>query len=92
MGDLIGFEGFLNTTTPFLFGEHNGVWKSDRRYLDFDMINEEYEGPCDYPRYWTEFGEVIGSNVTSHFTSCLQSDFDQVWYIPAWIKLCANAS
>ncbi|EFW15163.1 hypothetical protein CPSG_08351 [Coccidioides posadasii str. Silveira] len=35
LGDLLGFEGYLNTTTPFERAEHKVVWKSNRRYLDF---------------------------------------------------------
>lgn len=77
LGDLIGFEGYLNTTTPLSYSEHKGVWKSTRRYWDFDMTYE-HESDCGYPRFWTETGEMVGRNVTDHLTTCLTSDFDQV--------------
>ncbi|KZF26426.1 glycosyltransferase family 5 protein [Xylona heveae TC161] len=76
LGDLIGFDGYLNTTTPFSFSEHKAVWKSTRRYHDFYTNDEKHE-PCTYPRFWTETGERIGSNVTALMTHCLDSDFDQ---------------
>lgn len=76
MGDLIGFEGYLNTTTPFSYTEHNGIWKSDRRYWDFEM-SDEYIDHCDYPRFWTEFGIRVSRNVTENMVGCRASDFDQ---------------
>ncbi len=39
MGDLIGFDGYLNTTTPFLLSEHEVQWKTDRHYTDFSFGN-----------------------------------------------------
>jgi len=50
MGDLIGFEGYLNTTTPFALAEHKVQWKSERRYRDFE-INNDYKEECNYPRF-----------------------------------------
>lgn len=76
MGDLIGFEGFLNTTTPFSFTEHNAVWKSPRRYWDFPLGEEQV--PCEYPRFWDEHGELVGDDVMSQMKTCRTSDFDQV--------------
>ncbi|KAK4466054.1 family 5 putative glycoside hydrolase family 13/Glycosyltransferase [Cladorrhinum samala] len=75
MGDLIGFEGFLNTTTPFSFTEHNAVWKSPRRYWDFPLGEEHV--PCEYPRFWDEHGELVGDDVMSQMKTCRTSDFDQ---------------
>ena len=53
LGDLIGFEGYLNVSTPFAFEEHNALWKGSRRYHDFDIGNTELV-ECDvtYPRWW----------------------------------------
>ncbi|KAI9791171.1 MAG: Cell wall alpha-1,3-glucan synthase ags1 [Candelina submexicana] len=76
MGDLIGFDGFLNSTTPFSLKEHNVVWKSDRRYLDFDISNN-YNATCHYPRFWLETGKPVGSDVTDRMVGCYDSDFDQ---------------
>ncbi|KAF1817463.1 putative alpha-1,3-glucan synthase [Eremomyces bilateralis CBS 781.70] len=76
MGDLIGFDGYLNTSTPFSFKEHKAVWKTDRQYLDF-VIDEDEMEDCEYPRFWDERGERVGSNVTDLMTSCKRSDFDQ---------------
>ncbi|KAM7188085.1 family 5 putative glycoside hydrolase family 13/Glycosyltransferase [Rhypophila sp. PSN 637] len=76
MGDLVGFDGFLNTTTPFSFNEHKAIWKSSRQYWDFH-IGEEIVEDCKYPRFWDEHGEKVGSDITSQMTTCRDSDFDQ---------------
>jgi len=79
MGDLLGFEGYLNVTTPFSFNEHKAVWKTPRRYWDFHVSDERVKD-CKYPRFWDEHGDLVGANVTSVMTQagCLDSDFDQV--------------
>ncbi|KAK4652703.1 Cell wall alpha-1,3-glucan synthase ags1 [Podospora pseudocomata] len=75
MGDLLGFEGYLNTTTPFSFTEHNAVWKSPRRYWDFPLGEALVD--CEYPRFWDEHGKPVGDDVMSKMTKCRTSDFDQ---------------
>ncbi len=77
MGDLIGFDGYLNETTPFSLKEHEVVWKSDRRYMDFDFGNN-YNATCQYPRFWLETGKPVGSDVLDRMVGCYDSDFDQV--------------
>lgn len=76
MGDLLGFEGYLNTTTPFTLKEHKVQWKSDRRYLDF-QVSDEYNETCQYPRFWNETGYPIDKNYTDAMIGCYNSDFDQ---------------
>ncbi|KAI9821263.1 MAG: Cell wall alpha-1,3-glucan synthase ags1 [Pycnora praestabilis] len=76
MGDLIGFDGYLNSTTPFTLKEHKVTWKSDRRYLDFN-IGDNYNNSCHYPRFWNETGFPVGTDVTSGMVGCYDSDFDQ---------------
>ena len=51
MGDLIGFEGYLNESTPLSYTEHNAIWKESRRYHDFDIGNTQ-RSYCEYPRFW----------------------------------------
>lgn len=80
MGDLIGFEGYLNESTPFLEKEHKVMWKSDRRYLDFDIGNE-YNETCDYPEFWYEDGKRIKPDTLK---GCYDSDFDQYGDIEAF--------
>lgn len=53
LGDLIGFEGYLNVSAPLKYKEHNALWKTTRRYHDFDFNNAELE-KCDYPRFWDD--------------------------------------
>lgn len=77
MGDLLGFDGFLNTTTPFSFTEHKAIWKSSRQYWDFH-IGDEIVEDCKYPRFWDEHGERVGSDIISQMKTCRDSDFDQV--------------
>ncbi|KAI9851719.1 MAG: Cell wall alpha-1,3-glucan synthase ags1, partial [Thelocarpon superellum] len=76
LGDLVGFDGFLNTTTPFTLQEHQVQWKSDRRYLDFDIGND-YNDTCSYPRFWNETGLPVDPDVTAQMKGCYNSDFDQ---------------
>ncbi|KAK3385564.1 glycosyltransferase family 5 protein [Podospora didyma] len=80
MADLIGFEGYLNTSTPFLLEEHKVLWKSDRRYPDFDIGNT-YNDTCKYPEFWLEKGERI---VPDGLKGCYDSDFDQYGDIEAF--------
>ncbi|KAI1342006.1 alpha-1,3-glucan synthase [Xylariaceae sp. FL0016] len=76
MSDLIGFEGYLNDSTPFNTGEYPVLWKSDRRYLDFDF-GTEYNETCDFPRLWLENGYPVGDDVMSQFKGCYNGEFDQ---------------
>jgi alpha-1,3-glucan synthase len=77
MGDLIGFEGYMNTTTPFSLKEHDVAFKSDRQYLDFHPGNT-YKEKCHYPRFWLETGFPVGTDVTDRMVGCYDSEFDQV--------------
>jgi alpha-1,3-glucan synthase len=76
MGDLIGFEGFLNVTTPFDTSEHKVLYKGPRQYLDFQISND-YNETCQYPRFWLEDGKPVGRDVTDRLKGCYKSDFDQ---------------
>lgn len=77
MGDLIAFDGYLNSSTPFLLSEHEVLWRnSQRRYLDFDIGNE-YNETCEYPRFWLDDGYLVGEDVTSQMKGCYNSEFDQ---------------
>lgn len=80
MSDLIGFEGFLNESTPFRTEEHRVLWKTSRRYLDFDIGNE-YNETCDYPQFWYEDGTRIDP---PGLKGCYNSDFDQYGDIEAF--------
>ncbi|TDZ25540.1 Cell wall alpha-1,3-glucan synthase mok13 [Colletotrichum orbiculare MAFF 240422] len=81
MGDLIGFQGYLNTSTPFLTEEHKVQWKTSRRYLDFDIGNE-YNQSCEYPTFWFEDGTIV--DVSDKLKGCYNSDFDQFGDIEAF--------
>lgn len=82
MGDLIGFEGYLNTSTPYNRLEHNAVWKSDRQYLDFTIGNDMIP-QCDYPRFYTAGGQEV-NNLTEELVGCRDSEFDQYGEIAAF--------
>lgn len=83
LGDLIGFEGYLNTSAPFSINEHKVEWKTSRQYLDFDFSNT-YNESCDYPTFWYENGKLVESNVTDELKGCYDSDFDQYGDIEAF--------
>ncbi|KAL1968942.1 hypothetical protein VTN77DRAFT_776 [Rasamsonia byssochlamydoides] len=76
LGDLIGFEGFLNTSAPLNPYEYNYVWKYERRYHDFQPGNEwRDECPWQYPRFWDDLGN--GLTQTTLVSGCRDSEFDQ---------------
>lgn len=82
MGDLIGFEGYLNTSTPFEREEHNALWKGDRRYHDFHIGNGELS-QCEYPRFYGDNGIQV-LNLSTYLTACRDSEFDQYGEVAAF--------
>lgn len=82
LGDLIGFEGYLNISTPFDRFEHNALWKSERRYNDFDFGNNELN-TCEYPRFYGDDGHEV-LNLTQELVGCRDSEFDQYGEIGAF--------
>ncbi|KAK3392778.1 alpha amylase [Podospora didyma] len=83
LGDLVGFQDYLNASTPFDTKEYKAVYKSSREYLDFKFSNE-YNETCKYPQFWLETGEPVGSDVTSQLKGCYNSDFDHYGDIEAF--------
>ncbi|KAL8882053.1 MAG: hypothetical protein Q9198_000876 [Flavoplaca austrocitrina] len=83
MSDLIGFQGYMNTSTPFRTTEHKVQWKTSRHYTDFNFGNT-YNETCKYPRLWNETGFPVGPDVTSQLKGCYDSDFDQFGDIEAF--------
>ncbi|CAL1704520.1 unnamed protein product [Somion occarium] len=80
MGDLVGFDGFLNKSAPFDPKEHDAVWKQPRyspwgfdEYKDFS-INNAYNSSCVLPPFWSNDGTQADIGWT---TGCKASDFDQ---------------
>lgn len=81
MGDLLGFEGYANSTAPFSWTEHDYFWKSSRRYHDFapgDAVN----ATCRYPRYWDNEGMPL-SNISSMEAECRESEFSLYGDLPS---------
>ena len=85
LGDLIGFEGFLNVSTPLNYNEYNALWKTSRRYHDFEFNNHEHK-KCDieYPRFWNDYGERVTTNGSEYLVGCRDSEFDQYGDIAAF--------
>ncbi|WVN90024.1 uncharacterized protein L203_105256 [Cryptococcus depauperatus CBS 7841] len=86
MGDLIGFKGYLNVSTPFTLDEHYAEWKLPdyapwgfQKYPDFDFHNE-YNDSCVYPTFWLDDGTIYNPGKTG----CYASDFDQFGDIEAF--------
>ncbi|RMZ83748.1 hypothetical protein DV738_g938, partial [Chaetothyriales sp. CBS 135597] len=76
LGDLIGFEGHLNDSTPFSVTEHKVQWKTRLQYWDFEFGNT-YNKTCDYPRFYNETGYRVDKYVTDSLVGCYDSEFDQ---------------
>ncbi|KAH9484208.1 Cell wall alpha-1,3-glucan synthase mok13 [Psilocybe cubensis] len=79
MSDLIGFEGHLNTSTPFNLNEYKAVWKKPNyipwnfsEYRDFQIGNERNTS-CVMPKFWEDDGTVVKVETNG----CMASDFDQ---------------
>ncbi|KIW19002.1 hypothetical protein PV08_03292 [Exophiala spinifera] len=89
MGDLIGFKGYLNSTTPFSWDEYDYEWKGTRRYHDFTPNNSINEN-CEYPRFWGQDGYPTQQEISQGQHTCYDSDFDQygdmpgVGEVPTW--------
>ncbi|KAL0581705.1 hypothetical protein V5O48_000287 [Marasmius crinis-equi] len=79
MGDLVGFDGYLNTSTPFDLNEHRALWKHPRympwnftEYRDFAISNDRNTS-CQMPQFWLDSGVQISISPNG----CLKSEFDQ---------------
>lgn len=79
MGDLIGFEGYLNISAPYVPAhEHEALWKTSRRYHDFDF-GTVFNSTCmDFPRLFWDNGSEVQQSVYDTFGGCYDGDFDQV--------------
>ncbi|KAK4971939.1 hypothetical protein LTR66_011355, partial [Elasticomyces elasticus] len=78
MSDLVAFQGYLNSSTPWRFNEHNALWKGDREYADWKFGND-WEEACSYPypRFWDQGGHYINDNFTQAMVGCRDSEFNQ---------------
>ena len=79
MADLLGFEGFLNSTAPLNPLEYKTVWKGDQQYFDFTPSNQ-YKEQCKYPTFYGETGVPISNAsdpLLSQLKGCYDSEFDQ---------------
>ncbi|KAI5452972.1 hypothetical protein NCC49_006506 [Naganishia albida] len=86
MGDMIGFDTYLNVSTPFSLDEHKAVWKLPTytpwgftEYPDFKFHND-YNESCELPRFYLD----DGSTIPPPATGCYASDFDQYGDIEAF--------
>ncbi|KAG9923171.1 glycosyltransferase family 5 protein, partial [Aureobasidium melanogenum] len=78
MSDVIAFEGYFNSSTPWSFKEHTAVWKSSQRYSDWEFNNEWHdECPYEYPRFWDQGGNRIEDGNITKMVGCMDSEFDQ---------------
>ncbi|CAG8323048.1 unnamed protein product [Penicillium salamii] len=99
MADLLGFEGFLNSSAPLNPLEYRTVWKGDERYSDFAPSNT-YKEQCKYPTFYGELGFPISNTsdpLLAQFRGCYDSEFDQYGAIdsvsltPDWQKSLTKA-
>ncbi|KAL8279670.1 hypothetical protein RQP46_007983 [Phenoliferia psychrophenolica] len=79
MSDLVGFKGYLNTSTPFDLNEHDATWKQVefgpiKQYPDFTWSNTKNDS-CVLPQFWQEDGTRVTDGPALH-TGCYESEFD----------------
>ncbi|CED84497.1 modular protein with glycoside hydrolase family 13 and glycosyltransferase family 5 domains [Phaffia rhodozyma] len=79
MNDYIGFDGYMNVSTPFSTNEYEMKWKHPVRtpwdiqqYVDFTYTNK-YNDSCTLPEF---FGDD-GYPVDAQHQGCYASEFDQ---------------
>lgn len=86
MGDLNGFKGHLNESTPFKLSEYEVVIRDpQRQYHDFrPQTGDKYNKTCAYPVFWDETGAKLTEEVTNTFGGCYDSEFDQTGDIEAF--------
>ncbi|BFZ58455.1 Cell wall alpha-1,3-glucan synthase ags1 [Savitreella phatthalungensis] len=72
LADLVGFKGYLNTSTPFSLYEHDAEWKTEQVYPDFRFTNS-WNSSCTMPMFWGDDGGPVAIEVAG----CYSSDFDQ---------------
>lgn len=83
MGDLIGFDGHLNSTAPFNTKEYRALYKTEREYHDF-VFGKDYNETCEYPRFYDETGARLAAANSSGLQGCYNSDFDQYGDVEAF--------
>lgn len=83
MGDLIGFDGHLNSTAPFNTKEYRALYKTDKEYHDF-VFGNDYNETCEYPRFYDETGVRLAAANSSGLQGCYNSDFDQYGDVEAF--------
>lgn len=85
MSDLLAFQGYFNSSTPWSFTEHNIMYKNERQYRDFYYSNN-FEEHCSYPfpRFYDQAGHQINDGNTSQMVGCMDSEFDQFGEVGAF--------
>lgn len=86
MGDVIGFKGHLNSSTPFSLDEYEAVWKLPPyapwgldTYPDWTFTNT-YNSSCEFPVFWQEDGTIVQVD----HVGCYASEFDQYGDVEAF--------
>jgi alpha-1,3-glucan synthase len=86
MGDMIGFDGHLNSSTPFSLEEYEVQWKLPpyapwgfETYPDWNFTNT-YNDSCVYPIFWQDDGTIVDPGKTG----CYASNFDQYGDVEAF--------
>lgn len=68
LADLVGFTGFLNTSTTFSLYEHDAEWKTEQTYPDFTFTNA-WNSNCTMPPFWLDNGGPVILQVTGCYDS-----------------------
>lgn len=76
LADLVGFVGFLNTSTTFSLYEHDAEWKTEQTYPDFTFTNAINEN-CTMPTFWGDDGGPVAIQMKSCYDSYVKDDHVQ---------------
>lgn len=68
LADLVGFVGYLNTSTTFSLYEHDAEWKTEQVYPDFAFTNA-WNANCTLPTFWGDDGGPVVIEITGCYNS-----------------------
>jgi alpha-1,3-glucan synthase len=68
LADLVGFTGYLNTSTTFSLYEHDAEWKTAVTYPDF-TFNNVWDPQCELPAFWDDDGGPVVIQLTGCYAS-----------------------
>ncbi|KAJ3045031.1 Cell wall alpha-1,3-glucan synthase ags1 [Rhizophlyctis rosea] len=73
LADWVGYEGYVNVSTPFTMDPYRAIYKTPYSYADFN-ISGEWDYNCQIPRFWglDGFPQIVPPQIRP---GCFNNDF-----------------